>query len=310
MGSSASSRRLAEPSPPASSLARLWRLRGRVGIFVRQILRATHVAAGWRGNLRVFEIALTGQLSGRGRGPDASPRPIPMRELGGRALYVRPGTSDLITAVDDYLEGVHLPPSEVSFGDMKQIVELGSNNGSAMASLAVRYPKAQILGVEPDPRNVAVARRNVARFGGRCSVVQAGVWDEEVELIVEGDQAFGYTVRSSESEDPSRDTRVPAITIDALLDRYMPAGDIDYLYMTIEGTELRVLRAGGRWIERVQSIRLEWGIGGDSCRRELRDFGFDTWLDVEGAGKWTVGVRRGPPSPGVGVAASVPFVGC
>ncbi len=274
------------------NLTRLWRLRGRLGAFVRQTLRATRIAQGWRGKLRVLEVALRGQLSGRGRGPGATPRPIPMKELGGQALFVRPGTSDLVTAVGDYLDGIHLPPPEVACGDIRQIVELGSNNGSAMASLAGRYPGARILGVEPDPWTVEVARRNVARFGRRCEVVHAAIWDEEGELILEGEQAFGYTVRQSAPGDSLQSTRVPAITIDALLDRHMPDGDIDYLYMTIEGTEPRVLRAGGRWTGRVRCIRLDWGIGGDPCRRELSELGFETRLDVEGSGRWTVGVRH------------------
>jgi FkbM family methyltransferase len=278
-------------SPP-ENLARLWRLRGRIGPFARQTLRATEIAQGWRGELRAIQVAFTGQLSGRGRGPDAPPTPVSMKELGGKELFVRPGTSDLVNAAGDYLDRIHLPPLEIAPATIRQIVELGSNTGSAMASFAVRYPQARILGVEPDPRNAAVARRNVARFGGRCELVQAAIWDQVTELIVEGDQAFGYTVRPGRQDDPPEATRVPTTTIDALLDRHMPTGEIDYLYMTIEGAESRVLRPGGRWIDRVRCIRLDWGRGGDPCRRELECRGFETRLEAEGAGVWTVGIRR------------------
>ena len=176
--------------------------------------------------------------------------------------------------------------------EITQIVELGCNTGSAMASFAIRFPQARILGVEADPRSAAVARRNVARFGSRCEVVEAALWDRQTELILEGETAFGYTVRPSRPGDPPEATRVSATTIDDLLERHMPEGEIDYLYMTIEGAESRVLRAGGRWIDRVRCIRLDWGRGGDPCRRELEGHGFETRLELEGAGVWTVGVAR------------------
>ncbi len=281
------------------NLARLWRLRGRVGPFARQTLRATEIAQGWRGDVRAIRVAFAGQLTGRGRGPDAPSRPVSMKELGGEELFVRPGTSDMVNAAGDYLDRIHMPPPEIAPAEIRQIVELGCNNGSAMASFAIRFPQARILGVEPDPRNAALARRNVARFGGRCEVVHAGIWDEETELTVEGDQAFGYTVRSSLPGDPPGSIHVPSITIDALLDRHMPEGEIDFLYVTIEGAESRVLRAVGHWIDRVRCIRLDWGRGGDPCRRELERRGFETRLDLEGSGVWTIGVRpkgRRPPS--------------
>ncbi len=278
--------------PRRQNLARLWRLRSRVGTFARQTALATEAAQGWRGDLQAIQVALAGQLSGRGRGPEAAPAPVSMKELGGRELLVRPGTSDLVNAAGDYLDRIHLPPPEIPPGEIRQIVELGCNTGSAMASFAVRFPQARILGVEPDPRNAGLARRNVARFRGRCEVVEAAIWDDDGELIVEGDTAFGYTVRPGEPGDPPAATRVAATTIDALLERHMPEGEIDFLYMTIEGAESRVLRAGGRWVDRVRCIRLDWGRGGDPCRDELERHGFESRLEIGGAGVWTVGVRR------------------
>ena len=278
--------------PGLDNLARLWRLRGRAGPFARQTLRATEMAQGWKGDVRAIRVAFAGQLSGRGRGPDAAPRPVSMKELGGGELFVRPGTSDLVNAAGDYLDRIHLPPPEIAPAGIRQIVELGCNTGSAIASFAVRYPQASILGVEADPRNAALARRNVARFGPRCEVVEAGIWDEETELILEGEQAFGYALRPSRQADLAGATSVPGMTVDMLLDRHMPGGEIDYLYMTIEGAESRVLRAGGRWLDRVRCIRLDWGRGGDPCRDELESHGFETRLDLEGSGVWTVALAR------------------
>lgn len=132
---------------------------------LRMILRTT---AGIRGAFAA------GRTIARGRtntGPISTSETIkvPMRELEGGSVFVRPGTTDLGNAVSYYHHGVHLPPEEA--GDLKRIVELGTNAGAALTGLAIRHPDAQLLGVEPDPGNFSVAQRNVERFGARCKVV-------------------------------------------------------------------------------------------------------------------------------------------
>lgn len=249
------------------------------------------IAKGPGAKLRVLQLKARGYFSGRNRGADAPSIPIRLKELGGRELRFRPGTPDLVTAVDDYIFGVHLPPSQINLHDVNRIVELGSNTGNALASFAVRYPNAQILGVEPDLRNLELARRNIAQFGNRCEIVHAGIWDTETQLVILGDHPSGYTLRPSRPSDPQTLPRVAVTTVRSLLERFMPDGDIDYLYMTVEGAEARVLEAAESWIGRVRSIRVDWGIGGNPCLEQLRSFGFDAWIDAHGSGTWTLGVR-------------------
>ncbi len=273
----------------------------RLAKFLPGYLRATwlgmEIAEGPAAKLRVLALKGRGFFSGRNRGADAPPIPIRIKELGGRELHLRPGTPDLVTAVDDYIYGIHLPPPQIDRQGVDRIVELGSNTGSALASFAVRYPNAQLLGVEPDRRNLELAKRNVAQFGERCQTVHAGIWDTETELAVVGDHPSGYALRPSRPSDPQALPRVAATTVQSLLERFMPEGDIDYLYMTVEGAEARVLEAAEPWIGRVRSIRLDWGIGGDPCLEQLRSFGFDAWIEAEGAGTWTLGVRPQDRAP-------------
>ncbi len=95
----------------------------------------------------------------------------------------------------------------------RQICELGSNIGTGLAGLAVRYPHATVVGVEPDPDNATIARANVAAFGGRVTLVEAAIWDRPQPLAVEGALPSGYTVRAAREDERS----VAGVTLDSLL---------------------------------------------------------------------------------------------
>ena len=160
----------------------LARIRQRLLVVARIIRTTTGPAAAWRA-IRV---------AAQGRGTDSDPADavaIPMRALGGEPIWVRPRSSDLPNAVAYYVEAEHRPPPGVE--NPSVIVELGSTCGVALTALAHDYPRARLLGVEPDPGNVEAARRNVARYGDRCEVVQAAIWDETIELTVDRSSPFG-----------------------------------------------------------------------------------------------------------------------
>ena len=238
------------------------------------------------------------------------PVSIPMKALGDQPLWVRPATTDLLMAVLDYRLGVHLPPPEIREGDLERILELGANAGGALAGLAARYPKAQILAVEPDPATAAVARRNAASFGDRCTVVTAAVWDRPATLTVDGTGATGHVVRPIEDSDGPEAPRIEARTVDDLLAEHMPEGEIDFLLITIEGTEERILSAGGEWAQRVRSVRAEFQPQLGHTPRMMADWleglGFEARAAPPGSlddspseatppeRRWVYGVRRQP----------------
>jgi FkbM family methyltransferase len=213
----------------------------------------------------------------------------------GAPFHVRPGTTDLVTLLQAFLDSYHLPPAQALDPEPRQICELGSNVGAGVVALAARFRAAKILGVEPDPENAALARVNVAPFGRRCRILETAIWDEETDLIVEGERSSGYTVRPWRPGDP-RERAVPATTVGALLDDAFPDGPIDYLRLSIEGTEPRVLARGHSWAERVRSIRSELhphhGFGADDSVALLEDLGFEAWAEPEDWGGFAFGVRR------------------
>jgi FkbM family methyltransferase len=255
-------------------------------------------AEGFAGAIRVFQVLLLKRLRRAPRKP-ADAIGVPMKALAGAKLLVRPGTSDLRNASYYYASSLFLPPPEIADRPLRQIAELGSNMGAALTALAVRYPEARLLGVEPDEGNAALASRNVERFGERCRIVRSGIWDEDTELIVDRDTAYGehgFTVRPREGGDPPGETRIQALKIDTVLERYMPDAEIDYMHISIEGTEPRVFRAGGAWPRRVMSLRVEahpeFGYPAEDCVADLRALGYEAWPDAVLPDKWVYGIRR------------------
>ena len=269
----------------------LERLRARL-LVVARILRTT---AGPRAAWGAMRVAA------QGRGADSSPEQavaIPMRALGGEPIWVRPRSSDLANAIAYYVESEHRPPPGVE--NPSTIVELGSNCGVALTALAHEYPNARLLGAEPDPGNVEMAQRNVARFGGRAEVVQAAIWDETTELTVDRSSPFGehgFSVRPSAPDDPPEWPRLNGTTVDDLFAAHLdPDQVVDYMHMTIEGTEPRVLAAGGAWPERVRAIKVELhiesGFGADECVAALEALGYRAWILDYPPLTFGVGVRE------------------
>jgi len=265
----------------------------RVAERLRNLASLLRVAAGLRGRLRVLEV-----LSRRGAGKSGDPVEVPMKALGGRPLAVRPGTSDIYNAAWYYLDEIYLPAPELRDRELARICELGSNMGAALCALAVRYPQAQLLGAEPDPSTAALAARNVAQFDDRCEVVQTGIWDANVALVFEPSARYGshgLAVRPREAGDDESLTGIQAVTVDALLREHMPKGQIDYMHVSIEGSERQVLAAGGEWVKRVGCLRVELqpqvDYGAEECIAQLEALGYRAFTDAELPGKWVHALR-------------------
>ncbi len=268
--------------------------------YLRSLLRQLRIAEGPRGALGVLRVVLAKRLRSERRLESAEPIGVPVKALGGERLYVRPGTSDLRNASYYYDEDLYLPPPEVAGGELRQICELGTNMGAALTALAARYPSATLIGVEPDPGNVAVARRNVARFDDRCTVVEAGIWDVDADLVVDRETHYGehgFMVRERADGDAPEMPGIAALSIDTLLARHMPEGPIDYVHMTIEGTEPRVFARGGEWTARVRSLRVEahpeFGYPAADLIGDLEGLGYRAWSDPSLPDKWVYAVAAG-----------------
>jgi FkbM family methyltransferase len=133
------------------------------------------------------------------------------------------------------------------------------------------HPSARIVGVELDPENLELARRNVEPVAERTELVQGAVWPEPGTVT--------YGAPEGAAEDAFRVSdgsggSVAAITLDELRDRF---GRPDYVKMDIEGAEAEVLRRNTAWAEGVPRMGVEYHAPYtlDDCRADLRELGFD-----------------------------------
>jgi FkbM family methyltransferase len=248
-----------------------WRDRARV-LAVMPMIGADHES-------RRALVALTRRVRSNGQVTDGTVA-VRLRALGGGEIHLRPSSTDIDVVADDFLFGYQLPPREVKSRALGTIWELGTNIGLGLADLGLRYDRAALLGVEPDPENLRLARRNLAGLGGRCELVEAAVWDDDSELVVEGDQEYGLTVRPRGEHDLPSVASVRGVSLNTLLAEHDPGGRIDFMLMDIEGTEQRVLRNNTEWAARVAAIKVELhpqtGYSADLCAADLRRLGFRT----------------------------------
>lgn len=67
---------------------------------------------------------------------------------------------DLPGSLDEYVTG-------------KLIVDIGANIGTAAVYFANRYPKSQVLSIEPHPRNFELLKKNISPYGKQLEARQA-----------------------------------------------------------------------------------------------------------------------------------------
>src|SRR5918999_2033933 len=132
-----------------------------------QAIAATRLmAAGadMRSRLKLLELRF-------GRPSPKGPVRVRVSRLGDRPFALRPGTSDIYAFSDVFVYPFHLPPAEARERDMRAILDLGTNIGVALSHLCHRYPNARLVGIEPDPANVELARRNTGAWSDRCTII-------------------------------------------------------------------------------------------------------------------------------------------
>lgn len=251
--------------------------------------------AGADARSRLRLVVLRALRGGQSEG-DAAVTIVRVGPLDGEAVALRRGTHDIYAFSDAYVDFAHLPASEVAGRQLGQILELGTNIGLGLAEMAHRYPQARLVGVEASPDNARLAQRNVRRWQGRCRVVAAAVWDSDTELTIDAQgDSHGHVVRERRSDDGPDRPVIRAFTVQTILDRHMPEGRIDYVLLSAERSEQRVLTSAGEWLDRVDAIKVETYAQGpyspEDTVADLERRGFRAWLEPNPWGGFALGVR-------------------
>lgn len=149
----------------------------------------------------------------------------------------------------------YLQAYRVPFGpEPRTVLDLGANIGLTSVWLARTYGCDRVVGVEPDPENVALARRNLAQNGVRGEIIEAAVGPSN------GTAPFARSSHSNLGslvllQGPTVDVAVrdpQSLLAEAGL------GTVDLCKLDIEGGEGPLLLEGdGAWLSAVRSLIAE-----------------------------------------------------
>ncbi len=196
------------------------------------------------------------------RGGVGRPAAIRLRQLGGGEIAMRPSTADAWAVATTLLPPNHLPPPELDRRAIRTVWDLGANIGVSMAHLAISCPRAHIVGLELEPENARLCRRNVAPWAERCTVIEAAAWTNDGEIAFTGEPAasVGYHVSADGEADGGAGAgahSARALSLDTVLAAHTPGETVDYVKMDIEGAEAAVLTERTGWAERVRAMTVE-----------------------------------------------------
>lgn len=245
---------------------------------VRAALALSRAFAGPRSALTVRGLARRAAC-----GPPGVPVAVRVRELGGGEVWVRPGSTDVSVLIDTFMRRFHLPPETVSAQDARTIWDLGANVGYTAAHLAALHPHARVWAVELDGSNAELARRNLAAYGDRCRLLEAGVWVSEgtVRYRPDAGNEWGLRIVQDPQADVGAGATAPALTLNRLAE-LTGAERVDYVKMDIEGAEEQVLASATEWAALVAAIKVEVHAPYSTarCSEDLRALGFRTLPDA------------------------------
>ena len=151
------------------------------------------LVAIWK-RLRYYERSFGARQTAMLYGARATGRPLIELRVPGmpHAIACRPTEPDRFTICHVFVEhdcdlAIPLNP--------QFIVDAGANVGYVSAYYANRFPEADIVGLEPDVGNIAVARRNCAPYPS-VELLWAGLWPRDVPLQIVDPNAKSWEFRS------------------------------------------------------------------------------------------------------------------
>jgi FkbM family methyltransferase len=172
-------------------------------------------------------------------------------------LKARGGSSDLSVFSGVFVRRDYSCLDHVN--DARLIIDCGANVGYSPAYFLSRYPQAQLIAVEPDATNFELLRENLAPYGERAQLVQAGVWSHSTELtVVDAPYRDGRQWSQQFRERrPGEKAVVATVDVETLLEE-SGCPRISILKMDVEGAEGVVFGKNvERWIDRVDNIAIE-----------------------------------------------------
>ena len=172
-------------------------------------------------------------------------------------LIARPNTSDLSVFYQIFTQREYSCLDEITDADL--IIDCGANVGYSSAYFLSRFPKANLISIEPDTENYSLMTANLAPFNGRVRMLNTAIWSHEADLrFLESSlgpkkEWARRLVEIKEGESAS----LKAIDIGSLL-QSIDYSTISILKIDVEGAEEVIFASNYEsWINNVENIVIE-----------------------------------------------------
>jgi FkbM family methyltransferase len=148
--------------------------------------------------------------------------------------------------------------------DVSLVIDLGANVGLSAAYLLSCFPKARLIAVEPDERNLVLCKTNLAPYGDRATILHGAAWSRCTELALKiGSFGDGREWATQVVEGSAVNANVEAWDVGTLIDM-AGAESVDLLKVDIEGAEREVFGPTcQKWLHRVRNLSIEFH--GEEC---------------------------------------------
>jgi FkbM family methyltransferase len=179
-------------------------------------------------------------------------------------VYCRAGSSDKHAFSHVFIEQEYRFLKDV--GSPKVVLDCGANVGYSAVYFLSQFPKAHVISIEPDDRNVQMLRLNTAPYAERCTVLPLAIWSHPARLVVcKGSYRDGLEWSTQVRECCTGEVGdLDAIDISTLLEQF-GFEHIDVLKMDVEGAERTIFsRNYTSWVDRVGCFIIE--LHDEECR--------------------------------------------
>ncbi len=161
---------------------------------------------------------------------------------------------DLDTLREVFLDRVYRLPLA---GPFNTLVDLGANIGLTSLWCRHAYGVRRVVAVEPDARNLALLRRNLAQNGLAATVIEAAVSAEDGEAAFRRSDAANLGKLESE-QTGGHGVAVRTVSMATVLRAVAQAGGRpDLLKVDVEGAEFALFRETPEWLAQVRALLIE-----------------------------------------------------
>ena len=168
------------------------------------------------------------------------------------SLYFRKGSKDYETFEEIFLKNIYditLPFSP------QTIVDAGANVGFASIFFKLKYPKADILAIEIENRNIKMIKKNTSQISN-FEVISKALYNRKAYFNIENPYNATNSFQINETNDLSS-FDIESVTVDEIL-TYKNWETIDLLKIDIEGAEKQLFEDNyENWLPKVKVIMVE-----------------------------------------------------